>query len=144
MTVTKKQLKNLKPIKKGEIRNPLGGRAHNPVMKAFKSLTEAEMMEIGTLVLKGSLTELKAIKNNQENTSVLKAMLAGVAIRTIEKGDPTALDVLLNRLIGKVRENVHHTGLPTDFNLSVNQMTSEERLKRIAELEPIIKHASKK
>ena len=98
-------------FKKGQTGNPDGARLHDPLVKAFKNLTKDEMMEIGTLVLKGSIDELKQVSKNPK-TTVLKAMLAAVAVRTISKGDPGALEVLLNRLIGKVRDDIHHTGLP--------------------------------
>jgi len=93
-------------FKKGEpSANPLGAKLHNPEIRAIKNLTESEMVEIGSLILKGSLDELKAIKD-APGTTALKAMMASVAIKTIAKGDHQALDALLNRLIGKVKDEV--------------------------------------
>lgn len=74
-------------------------------MKKIRNLTEQEMIEIGSLVLKGSVDELRVIAKDG-TASALKCMMAAVAVRTISKGDPHALEVLLNRLIGKVKERL--------------------------------------
>lgn len=97
-------------FRKGVSGNLEGGRKHNPEIKAIKRLTEAEMIEVGSLVLKGNIRELQLVLKDP-TSSVLKCMMAGVAIKTIQKGDPHALDVLLNRLIGKVKERVEVTGI---------------------------------
>lgn len=95
-------------FKKGQSGNPEGGRAHNPDLRLIKNLTEAEMVEIGSLVVKGSIEDLKKIKDDPK-TTVLKAMMASVAIKTIQTGNPQALDILLNRLVGKAKERVEIT-----------------------------------
>ncbi len=128
MAVSKKSLANLKPPKKGEIRNPLGGKAHNPELRMVKRLTAIEVAEIGSLVLKNDIAALKAIAKEQ-TASTLKVMIAAVAVKVIEKGDAHALDVLLNRLIGKVKEHVEVTGV-----LGLAPMTSEERTKELIRL----------
>lgn len=92
-------------FKKGEVANPLGGRAHNPALKRLKNLTEDEMVEIGSMIVKGSIDELKAIGNNPK-AGVLKMMMASVALNTIKKGDAHALEILLTRLIGKPKDRV--------------------------------------
>lgn len=91
--------------KKGQSGNPQGGKKHSPEMKKIRNLTEQEMIEIGSLVLKGSVDELRVIAKDG-TASALKCMMAAVAVRTISKGDPHALEVLLNRLIGKVKERL--------------------------------------
>lgn len=106
-------------FKKGVSGNPLGGKIHDPEIRKLRNLTKEEMIEVGSLVLKGSVEELKAIGKDPK-ASALKCMMAAVAVRTIQKGDPYALDVLLNRLIGKVKEEVKHTGLsPTTQSVVV-------------------------
>ena len=96
-------------FKKGQSGNPLGGKLANPEMRAIRNLTEAEMVNIGSLILKGSIKDLQAIAKDP-NSTVLQAMMAAVAVKTMQKGDAQALDVLLNRLIGKVKERVEVTG----------------------------------
>lgn len=109
MPVNPKSLKNLRPIKKGQVLNPKGGQAHDPHLKLIKMLTQKELAEIGNLVIKNNLDALKAIAKDK-NATVIKVMLAAVAVKVIEKGDMHALDILLNRLVGKVKEQVEHLG----------------------------------
>lgn len=92
-------------FKKGQSGNPSGGRAHNPELRAIKKLTAQEVAEVGALLVKGNLEGLKAVASDP-NASALQMMIASVAVRTIQKGDMQALDVLLNRLIGKVKDHV--------------------------------------
>lgn len=96
-------------FKKGQSGNPSGGRAHDPALRMIRHLTKAELVEIGNLVIKNNMEELKKI-GKDPNASVIKTMLAAVAVKIITKGDMHALDVLLNRLVGKVKDEVEHTG----------------------------------
>ena len=98
---------------KGQSGNPKGYQGDPPELKAIKKLTKAELVDIGTLVVKGDVASLKAIAKN-EKASVLRVMIAAVAVKVIQKGDMHALDVLLNRLIGKVKDEILHQG---DINL---------------------------
>lgn len=96
-------------FKKGVSGNPLGGKLHDPALKAIKNLTKQEMVDIGNLVVKSDMDGLRRVKDNPKAT-VLQVMIASVAIKIISKGDMSALDVLLNRLIGKVKDEVIHSG----------------------------------
>lgn len=95
--------------KKGQSGNPLGGKAHNPELKRIKNLTNNELVEVANLIIKGSINDLKEMKDDDEQT-VLKRMLASVAVKIISKGDMHALDVLLNRLVGKVKDKLDVEG----------------------------------
>jgi len=90
---------------KGVSGNPEGARAHSPELKKIKNLTEQELVEAGSLILKSSVEELRALSKDDSATP-LRRMIASVAIRTIAKGDPSAFDALLNRLVGKVKDVV--------------------------------------
>lgn len=136
----KKKYPNLTPIKKGQVLNPEGGRAHNPMLKAIKRLTAAEVAEIGTLILSKNVTGLKTILNSAKNdpeakASVLKTWIASVALRGIAKGDAHALDLLLNRLIGKTADRIKisdPSGGP--IRAIIGAMTPEERRAELARL----------
>lgn len=93
----------------GNRANPRGASAHNPILKAIRSLTNEELLENLNLIVKGNAAQLKAIANDP-HAPVVKAMIAAVADRIITKGDMHALDMLLNRLVGKVKDEVHHQG----------------------------------
>lgn len=95
--------------KKGQSGNPSGRPADPPELKRLKNLTKAELVEIGNLVVKGDMKSLLQISKDPKAT-VIKTMLAAVAVKVIQKGDMHSLDVLLNRLVGKVKDEIEHTG----------------------------------
>lgn len=97
--------------KPGQSGNPQGGRKHDPEMKAFARLTKEELKDVAALILKGDLTELERMSNDKTQI-VLKVMVASVAAKIMKKGDMHALDLLLNRLIGKVKQEI---GIEGDF-----------------------------
>lgn len=110
MPITKKQLENLRPAKKGEIRNPHGARAHkNGRLKGnVKRLTALEVERIGALVLRHDLQGLKKLAQD-DTASVLMVWVASCAAKAIIRGDAQVLDVLLNRFIGKVKDRIQLT-----------------------------------
>lgn len=92
-----------KKFVKGQIANPLGAGAHNKVGKEFKKLTTDELEQVISLVVQGKLEELQAIAKDKD-ANVLKIWIASIAVKAIQKGDPTALNALLDRVIGKVKD----------------------------------------
>lgn len=130
-------------IKKGEVRNPLGGRAHDQTDKLIRRLTQAEIADIGTLVIAKNITKLRDIirdaqKNPDSKHSALKVWMAAVAIKAMQKGDAHSMDVLLNRIAGKVKDHVEVTGSNGGPVRSiVGAMSKEERqaeLKRLSKM----------
>ena len=77
-------------------------------MKAFRALTQEDLAEIGTLVLLGEEAALFDIVHKPGQ--VMKKWLAAIALEGIQSGNMDSLDKLLNRLIGKVKEKVEHSG----------------------------------
>lgn len=98
-----------KPFKKGQSGNPQGGRLHNPEIKRIKALTEAELVDIGSFILKSSLEDMKK-KIKHPETSMLEGMVIGLAHKAIVKGDAGAFNALMDRLLGKVKENFNFSG----------------------------------
>jgi len=93
------------PWKKGQSGNPEGGRKHDPAMRAIKNLTKSELVTVGNLIIKNNYKALLALAKADDAT-VLQRMLATVAVRIVQNGDMHALDILLNRLVGKVKDEV--------------------------------------
>lgn len=105
-------LKNLKPGSgPGDIRNPKG--IHSSELGRVSALTNQSILEIGTFVLEQNVRMLKDIiedsrgpdglGNPKSKHGALKVWMAQVALRGITKGDYYALDVFLNRIVGKPR-----------------------------------------
>lgn len=97
------------PWQPGQSGNPSGRPKLDPELRAIKNLTNKELIEIGNLVIKGNIEELKQVQRDPQAT-VIKTMIAAVAVKIISKGDMGALDVLLNRLIGKVKDETKISG----------------------------------
>jgi hypothetical protein len=95
--------------KKGESGNPNGRPPDPPALKKLKNLTKAELVDVGNMVIKGDHDALKKLAKAPKAT-VLQRMLASVAVKVIEKGDMHSLDILLNRMVGKVKDEVAFTG----------------------------------
>lgn len=101
--------KTLRPWKKGQSGNPEGSRRHNQDAKRIKKLTMQEVAEVVTLILDNDLASLQKLAK-EPGVSVLKVWTAAIAAKAIPKGDATAFNALLNRVIGPVKERVEHTG----------------------------------
>lgn len=94
--------------KKGQSGNPAGRMPDSPELKKLKALTKSELTEVGNLIVKGDYVALKKMAKDDRAT-VLQRMLASVAQSVIYDGDMHKLDILLNRLVGKVKEEVNLT-----------------------------------
>lgn len=94
--------------KKGQSGNPKG-RPPDKLGKVMRQLTAIEFAEIANLIIKGSIRELRAIAQD-DSLPAIKVMIAATAVKIIARGDMHALDILLNRLVGKVKDQVEHTG----------------------------------
>ncbi len=106
--------------KPGQTGNP-NGRPPDALNAAMKKLTKNELEDIATLIIKGDYKSLKKVAAD-ENQSALKVMIAAVCVGIVNEQDMSALDKLLNRLIGKVKETVevNNTGnMPTTVMLNI-------------------------
>ena len=95
-------------FKPGQSGNP-GGVSR--VDRELKRLSKEEFSEVVSLLLRGSTQELRALVASPD-TPAFKKWIANVAILGIQKGDMSTLDSLLNRLLGKVKEEMEVT-MPT-------------------------------
>jgi len=80
----------------------------------MQTLTKKELAEIGNLICKKSPLEIKDMVNDalagESETSSIHCMVAAVVGNIIRKGDMMQLNALLDRLIGKVKDEVKHEG----------------------------------
>lgn len=106
--------KNAKPPRKGQWQkgqsgNPSGLERHPPGFRALRNLTKKELIDVGNVLIKGDMEGLRRVAED-EKSPALMAMIASICLTIYNSGDMKALDTLLNRLIGKVREDIHHGG----------------------------------
>ena len=99
---------HLPKYKKGQSGNPKG-RPPDMLGKAMRQLTAEEFREIANMIIKGSIDQLKAMSTSKDS-SALKVMIAATVVKIISRGDMHALDILLNRLVGKVKDQIEMTG----------------------------------
>jgi len=106
--MTEKQLANLKSIKKGEVRNPIGANAHKGPASMFKKLTKEMFVEMINAATTGTVADLKKIAEGS-NSTALQVALSTCLIKIINKGDYDQLERMLQRVIGKVPDELDVT-----------------------------------
>lgn len=72
-------------------------------------LTRKEVQRVGMFLLERDRAQIEDMVSSGKS-SMLQTILATVCLRILDKGDMHAFDILLNRMIGKVRDEVHHSG----------------------------------
>lgn len=92
-------------FKKGNCANPLGARAHNPMLRALRSISAKMLVEIVDDIITSPRYELERIFNDPE-TPAAKALIIRSVLDGIEAGSFEKLEQLLNRTIGPVSKKV--------------------------------------
>lgn len=95
-------------FKKGVAANPLGINI-SVEERAFRTLTKKELVKIGNEIVQSSYEELLEFEKDRKRSGIHRMVIAQ-ALKAIESRDTQAFDMLLNRLIGKVRDEVLHQG----------------------------------
>lgn len=113
-------------FKPGNKANPLGSGAHNPVVKAIRQMTNADLATLGALLLEGDIDALRAIKERPGGHSVWKAMIASAAVTAFDRGDMGAMSALMDRIVGKVKEQ-------TEVNQEVKIIIEDFRSRKITD-----------
>ncbi len=113
--VQQKSLDNLKPIKKGEIRNPNGARTHNPITKALQKLTIETYREVIELVLTGNIDALKEMIEDKK-TPAIQVGIATSFLTAINKGEYAVIERIAERIIGKIPEQLNINSTNSNIN----------------------------
>lgn len=113
-------LKNLKPAKKGEVRNPNGGRTHSAEMKAMRKFSAKVLAEVIEAAVMGNLSDLKRIAEDP-TTPAIQVGVATVLYKGIKNGDWDIVEKVLARVIGKVPDKIDHTtdGKPLNQSIAI-------------------------
>ncbi len=80
-----------------------------PGFQPLKNLSKKELVDVGNILLKGDMIGLAELAEDPTAPPLL-ATFANILCTIHRRGDMQGFDMLLNRLIGKVREEVHHGG----------------------------------
>ncbi len=79
---------------------------------------------MGEIILDGNLTKLSELAKDP-TTSVLKVWIAKAAAVGIQKGDLSSLELILNRMLGKVRDKVDING--EGFQIVIRDFSQEKK-----------------
>jgi len=97
-----------RPFLPGVSGNPNGRPKLPPEIKEAIKMTRAQFAELLVKYLGLSLLELSEV-NKKLDTPALDKIVIAIISNAIKKGDQQRLDFLINRIIGKVKEQVDHT-----------------------------------
>lgn len=89
-------------IQKGQVLNPRGAAAHDPLVREIKKMTKESVAEMLQAILHATPDE---VIDYQPKTLLEDWVLKGIIVAK-RKGDLAPLNALLDRIIGKVKDNV--------------------------------------
>jgi len=124
--VTAKQLANLQPAKKGQVRNPLGGGSHNPLLKALRNITTKQFTEMVELALTSNVAELERIYKDPA-TPAFKAATCGAMADCVKHKNWDLLNKIAERVIGKVPDKLEFSG-NVQNSTDMSQYSAEQLL----------------
>ncbi len=114
--------------------NPRGRSLESPEVRKIRRLTNDEIAEVGTMLLDNNMAQLQAIVKDPE-TPFLKLMIASVAANAVKKGDAGAMNILLDRMAGKIKQEVKHSGEIKNTGMTaseVNDSLKDPETRRLA------------
>lgn len=111
--------------KPGQSGNPERKGLSDPAATKIRQLTRAQIAEIGTVVLDGSLEDLNKIVTDPK-ASALRVWIATIIVDGIKQGDVVKLNALLDRIAGKVKQEIGFG--PNSFDPSGVKGMSDEVL----------------
>lgn len=103
-------------IQPGEVRNPNGRPKVPEYLKKAKKMNKVLLDKYLNKYINMNMTGLRrALEDSKKVTSEVSAMevmIIRVVMEAVRKGDHKILDFVLNRTVGKVKEEFHVEGSP--------------------------------
>lgn len=106
------------PFKKGQSGNPKGRAKTPPDVKGAKALTEVEFYRIVNKYLYNPRATLKAASDDP-NTPIIELLIGNIIAKAVSGGDERRLNFIMERLLGKVKEQHVHSGIPANTQPTV-------------------------
>lgn len=129
------------PFEKGHKKPGPGRPTLHPEIKGVKIMNQLDLLRhCNDLIQMGQEQLLKVAKD--PNEPVIRVAVASVLLHGIKKGDQARLEMILNRMVGKVREVVDLTSsdgsMTPNKSVDVSKLSEEDLLK----LKGILKKAT--
>lgn len=125
-----------RPFKKGVSGNPNGRPRLPDEIKEARALTQSALHKTINELIHCSRDEL-ALKLKDPQTTMLQLMIGSIISQATQKGDQLRLNFVLDRLIGKVKEDINLSG-GVHFNLVERakelESLDDRALEKIAQL----------
>lgn len=80
-----------------------------PVIKQLKAFNQEALIKILTTLSTATVTELAAMSKDPTKT-ILEMTIISIWKKAYELGDQQRINFILDRLIGKTKEQIEHTG----------------------------------
>lgn len=115
-----KSLKNLKPLKKGDVINPEG--KNGSAINRFKSLTNELYMELIEILDTHSFDELEEMCHNPK-VSPLKRLYLGVFLEDLRKNNMARIEHLMTRVVGQPKQHMDVTSKGKELKNGLGAVT---------------------
>lgn len=99
---------NLRPVQKGEIRNPNGRPRKYVSLLKMQGYKLSEINDTIQAMMAMNLEELGEVYTNKDAT-ILERTIAQAMKKSLDKGSLYSLDTLMSRVYGKPQESVTNT-----------------------------------
>ena len=123
-----------KAFPKGTSGNPAGSSSRKRTLAKISRLTNEQIEEVGAIILTGTRADLKTLAEHPD-ASILQVWMAGLVAHSMKKGCSQTFRVVMDRLVGRSKETVEHSG-PNGGPIESERLslTYEQKLERLAAL----------
>ena len=131
-------LANLKPIKKGQVLNPTGKGGHYSSLHKLMRLSRDQYVDVVNEIIRADYETIKAM-NKDPKASIIKRMVVSVALGIIESSSPHDLEIFLNRLIGRIPDEIKVDGeiINKNENVKIVVMVPSNGRDQVKDVTPI-------
>lgn len=129
------------PFEKGHKKPGPGRPRIGPEMKANKIMNQMDLLKHCNDLVQMGTAELSALMKDP-NQPVIRVAVASILLHGIKKGDQSRIEMILNRMVGKVRDVVDLTSSDGTMTPTKNVDVSKLSVEDLQKLKGILKKAT--